>query len=65
MTKILHERLDGIRTVPSDGKIMLIVKNMLGQGTLYSTHPPKSGYYSQFAFLVHMHIIVTVIVVIS
>ena len=27
---------------------MLIVKNMLGQETLYSTHSPKNGYYSQF-----------------
>ena len=48
MTKILHGCLDGIRTVPSNGKIMLIVKNMLGQETLYSTHSPKNGYYSQF-----------------
>ena len=30
ITKILHECLDGIRTVPSNGKLMLIVKNMLG-----------------------------------
>ena len=29
---------------------MLIVKNMLGQETFYSTHSPKNGYYSQFAF---------------
>ena len=50
MTKILHGCLDGIRTVPSNGKIMLIVKNMLGQETFYSTHSPKNGYYSQFAF---------------
>ena len=65
MTKILHGRLDGIKTVPLNGKIMLIVKNMLGQETLYSTHSPKSGYYSQFAFLVCMHIIVIAMVVIS
>ena len=64
MTKILHGCLDGIRTVPSNGKIMLIVKNMLGQETLYSTHSPKNGYYSQFAFFVRMHIIVIVMVVI-
>ena len=65
MTKILHGCLDEIRTVPSDGKTMLIVKNMLGQETLYLTHSIKNGYYSQFAFFVHMHIIVMVIVVIS
>ena len=65
ITKILHECLDGIRTVPSNGKIMLIVKNMLGQETLYSTHSPKNGYYSQFAFLVRVHIIVIVMAVIS
>ena len=64
-TKILHGCLDGIKTVPSNGKIMLIVKNMSGQETLYSTHSPNSGYYSQFAFLVRMHIIVIVMVVIS
>ena len=38
MTKIFHGCLDGIRTVPSNGKTMLIVKNMLGQEALYSTH---------------------------
>ena len=65
MAKSLHGCLDGIRIVPSNGKIMLIVKNMLGQETLYSTHSPKNGYYSQFAFSVHMHIKVIVIVVIS
>ena len=65
MTKILDGCLDGIRSVPSNGKIMLIVKNMLGQETLYSTHSPKNGYYSQFAFFVPMHIIVIVMVVIS
>ena len=65
MTKILHGCLDGIRTVPSNGKVMLIVKNMLGQETLYSTHSPKNGYYSQFDFFVRMHITVIVIVVIS
>ena len=65
MTKILDGCLDGIRSVPSNGKIMLIVKNMLGQETLYSTHPPKNGYYSQFPFFVCMHIIVIVMVVIS
>ena len=65
MTKILHGCLDGIRTVPSNGKIMLIIKNMLGQEILYSTHSPKNGYYSQFAFFVRMHIIVIVMVVIS
>ena len=64
MTKILHGCLDGIRTVPSNGKIMLIVKNMLGQETLYSTHLPKNGYYNQFAFFVRMHIIVISMVVI-
>ena len=62
MTNILHGCLDGIRTVPSNGKIMLIVKDMLGQEMPYSTHLPKSGYYSQFAFFVHMHIIVIIIV---
>ena len=65
MTKILHGCLDGIRTVPSNGKIMLIVKNMLGQETLNSTQSPKSEYYSQFAFFVRMHIIVIVMAVIS
>ena len=65
MTKILHGCLDEIRTVPSNGKIMLIVNNMLGQETLYSTHSLKNGYYSQFAFFVLMHIIVIVMVVIS
>ena len=38
MTKIFHGCLDGIRTAPSNGKAMLIVKNMLGQKALYSTH---------------------------
>ena len=38
---------------------------MLGQETLYSTHSPKNGYYSQFAFFICMHIIVIVMVVIS
>ena len=65
MTKMLHGCLDEIRTVPSNGKIMLIVNNMLGQETLYSTHSLKNGYYSQFAFFVLMHIIVIVMVVIS
>ena len=65
MTKILHGCVDEIRTVPSNGKIMLIVNNMLGQETLYSTHSLKNGYYSQFAFFVLMHIIVIVMVVIS
>ena len=46
-------------------KIMLIVKNMLGQEALYSTHSPKNEYYSQFDFFVLMHIIVIVMVVIS
>ena len=46
-------------------KIMLIVKNMLGQEALYSTHLPKNEYYSQFDFFVLMHIIVIVMVVIS
>ena len=40
MTKILNGCLDGTRTVPSIRKTMLIVKNMLGQETLYSTHSP-------------------------
>ena len=57
--------MDGIRTVSSNRKIVLIAKNMLGQETLYSTHSPKSGYYSQFAFSICMHIIVTIMVVIS
>ena len=35
--KILHGCLDGIRTVPSNGKTMLFVNNMFGQETLYST----------------------------
>ena len=65
MTKILHGSLDGIRTVPSNRKIMLIVKDGLGQEMPYSTHLPKSGYYSQFAFFVHMYIIVIVMVAIS
>ena len=38
MTKIFHGCLDGIRTATSNGKAMLIVKNMLGQEALYSTH---------------------------
>ena len=38
MTEIFHECLDEIRTAPSNGKAMLIVKNMLGQEALYSTH---------------------------
>ena len=39
MTKIFHGCLDGIRTAPpSSGKIMVIVKNMLGQEALYLTH---------------------------
>ena len=57
--------LDGMRTVPWNGKIMLVVKNMLGQETLYSIHSPKNGYFCQFAFFVDMHIIVIVMVVIS
>ena len=65
MTKILHGCLDRIRTVPSNQKIMLIVENMLGQETLYSTHSSKSGYYNQFAFFSRMYIIVIVMVVIS
>ena len=65
MTKILHGCLDEIGTVPSNGKIMLIVNNMLGQETLYSTHSPKNGYNSQFAFFIGMPIIVIVMVVIS
>ena len=40
-------------------------ETMLGQETLYSTHSPKNGYYSQFAFFICMHIIVIVMVVIS
>ena len=41
MTKILHGRLDGIRTVASnEKKTMFIVKNMLGQEIFYSTHSP-------------------------
>ena len=40
MTKILDGCVDGIRTMPSDGKTMLIVKNILDQETLYSTHSP-------------------------
>ena len=65
MTKILQGCLDEIRTVPSNGKTMLIVKNTLGQETFYSTHSIKNGYYSPFAFFVHMHITVIVIVVVS
>ena len=65
MTKILHGCLDEMRTVPSNGNPMFIVENILGQETLYSTHSIKNGYYSQFDFFVHMHIIVIVIVVIS
>ena len=65
MTKILHGCLDGIRTVPSNRKIVLIAKNMLGQETLYSIHSPKNGYYSQSAFSICMHIIVIIMVVIS
>ena len=38
MTIIFHGCLGGIRTAPSNGKTMLIVKNMLGQEALYSTH---------------------------
>ena len=38
MTKIFHGCLDGIRTAPSNGKTILIVKNMLGQEALYLTH---------------------------
>ena len=63
MTKILHGCLDGIRSVPSNGKIIFIVNNMLGQETLCSTHSPKKGFYSQFAFFVLMHIMVIVEVV--
>ena len=44
---------------------MLIVKNRLGQEAFCSTHSPKNGYYSQFAFLLHMHVIVIVMVIIS
>ena len=40
-------------------------KEYVGQETLYSTHSPKNGYCSQFAFLARMHIIVIVMVVIS
>ena len=42
MTKILHGRLDGIRNVASNEKKnnVYIVKNMLGQQSLYSTHSP-------------------------
>ena len=65
MTKILHGCLDEIRIVATNGKTMLIVKNMLGQETPYSTHSIKNGYYSQFAFFINMHIIVIVIVIIS
>ena len=65
MTKILHGCLDEIETVPSNGKIVIIVKNMLGQETLYSTHSPKNGYCSQYAFFVRVHVIVIVMVVIS
>ena len=66
MTMILHGFLDGIRTVPSNEKTMLIVKNMLGQETLIQlTHLLKNGYYSQFAFFVYMYIIVIVIILIS
>ena len=65
MAKILHGCLDGVRTLPSNGKIMVTLNKMLGREALYSTHSPKNGYYSQFAFFVHMHIIVVVIVVIS
>ena len=61
---ILDGLLDRIRIVPSNGKIMLIVKIMLDQETLYLTHSPKSGYYSQFAFFILMYIIVIVMVVI-
>ena len=50
MTKILHGCLDGIRTVPSNGKIMLIVKNMLGQETLYSTHSLKVDIIANLLF---------------
>ena len=42
MTRILHGCLDEIRTVSSNGKTMLIVKNMLDQETLYSTHSIKN-----------------------
>ena len=38
MTKIFHGCLDGIRAAPSNGKTILIVKNMLGQEALYLTH---------------------------
>ena len=38
---------------------------MLGQETLYSTHSPNNGYYSQVVFSVHIHIKVIVIMVIS
>ena len=65
MAKILHGCLHGIRTVPSNGKVMLIVKNILGQETLYSIHSSKNGYYSQFDFFVRINIIVIVMVVIS
>ena len=65
MAKSLHGCLDGIRIVPSNGKIMLIVKNMLGQETLYSTHSANNGYYNQVVFSVHIHIKVIVIMVIS
>ena len=37
MTKMFHECLDGIRAAPSNGKTMLIVKNIFGQKALYST----------------------------
>ena len=40
MTKILHGCPDGKRTVSSNGKTMLIVKDMLGHEALYLTHSP-------------------------
>ena len=40
MTKIPQGCPDGNRTVSSNGKTMFIVKDMLGQETLYLTHSP-------------------------
>ena len=52
MTKNLHRCVDGIRTVPSNGKIMLIVTNMLDQETLYLNHPPmKTDIIANLLFL--------------
>ena len=52
MTKNLHRCVDGIRTVPSNGEIMLIVTNMLDQETLYLNHPPmKTDIIANLLFL--------------